>query len=122
MQLKKIAQLVHRVSPLGVAESDLTWTPGKYDPGGSVREDGARSNGETRFVSPAVLCFYGVFFPSSGGHGLHRFFRRRLADSLAAQERAPEAEHMVSYAVKRRTEDEGINQEDREPARQQKSR
>jgi hypothetical protein len=41
-----ISQLVHRVSPLGVAESDLTWTPGKDDPGGSVREDEAMSNGE----------------------------------------------------------------------------
>jgi hypothetical protein len=41
-----ISELVHKVSPLGVAESDLTWTPGKDDPGGSVREDEARSNGE----------------------------------------------------------------------------
>ena len=54
-----LSTLVHNVSPLGVAESDLTWTPGTQNPGGSVREDEARSNGETRFGSPAVCVFGG---------------------------------------------------------------
>ena len=43
---QKISELVHNVSPLGVAEPDLTWTPGMKDTGGSVREGEARSNGE----------------------------------------------------------------------------
>ena len=47
---QKISELVHNVSPLGVAEPDLTWTPGMKDTGGSVREGEARSNGETRFL------------------------------------------------------------------------
>ena len=38
--------LVHNVSPLSSAESDLTWTTGKNDLGGNVREDEAQSNGE----------------------------------------------------------------------------
>ena len=42
----KISQMVHRVSPLSSAESDLTWTTGIPDHGGSVREDQAQSNGE----------------------------------------------------------------------------
>ena len=42
----KIYQMVHSVSPLQSAESDLTWTTGIGDPGGSVREDGAQSHGE----------------------------------------------------------------------------
>ena len=57
----KLSQLVHTVSPLGVAESDLTWTPGKHDTGGSVREDEARSNGETRFWLAGGLCFFCCF-------------------------------------------------------------
>ena len=69
----KISQLVHRVSPLGVAESDLTWTPGKHDTGGSVREDEARSNGETRFVCRLSCAFMVSFFLSSGGRGGHCF-------------------------------------------------
>ena len=42
----KINELVHNVSPLETAESDLTCTPGRNNPGGSVREDGAVNNGE----------------------------------------------------------------------------
>ena len=42
----KISQMVHRVSTLSSAESDLTWTTGIADHGGSVREDEAQSNGE----------------------------------------------------------------------------
>jgi hypothetical protein len=51
----RISDMVHSVSPLCSAESDLTWTTGKNDTVGSVREDEAPSNGETRFISPAVL-------------------------------------------------------------------
>jgi len=53
-----IMQLVHKVSPLSSADSDLTWTTGRNNPGGNVREDGAQSNGETRSLSPATVhCF-----------------------------------------------------------------
>ena len=38
----------------------VPWTPGRNNTGGSVREDGAVNNGETRFLSPAV-CFVFVF-------------------------------------------------------------
>ena len=37
---------------------------GENDPGGSVREDEARSNGETRFASPASVHVLGDFLPS----------------------------------------------------------
>ena len=50
----KISQMVHRLSPLSSAESHLTWTTGMEDHGGSVREDEAQSNGETRSLLPAV--------------------------------------------------------------------
>ena len=42
----KISQMMHKFSPLSSAESDLTWTTGIADHGGSVREDEAQSNGE----------------------------------------------------------------------------
>ena len=42
----KISERVHKVSPLRSAESNLTWTTGMQDHGGSVREDEAQSNGE----------------------------------------------------------------------------
>ena len=51
---QKVQEMVHSVSPLESAEPDLTWTTGKTDPGGNVREGGARDNGETRFCSPAM--------------------------------------------------------------------
>ena len=43
--------VVHNVSPLRSAEPDLTWTPGKTDTGGNVKEGEAQNNGETRFLS-----------------------------------------------------------------------
>ena len=54
---EKISQMVHTVSPLKRAESDLTWTTGRHDPGGNVKEDVAQSNGETRpFSAGNVHC------------------------------------------------------------------
>ena len=50
---QKIGNMVHRVSPLSSADPDLTWTTGKNDLGGNVREGDAQSNGETRSPSPA---------------------------------------------------------------------
>ena len=59
-----ISNMVHSVSPLRSAESDLTWTTGMQDLGGSVREDEAQSNGETRSSSPAVFySFLGSVVP-----------------------------------------------------------
>ena len=42
----KMYQMVHKVSPLTSAESDLTWTTCIPDHGGSVRGDEAQSNGQ----------------------------------------------------------------------------
>ena len=50
----KVSELVHKVSPLRSAEADLTWTTGKNDLGGNVREAEAQSNGEP---TPPIPCF-----------------------------------------------------------------
>ena len=87
----KHAAETKRVSPLQSAESDLTCTPGRDDQGGSVREDEAQRNGETRFVPPAVLLPCVCFLLGPGLRGAYRFFfRRRLAVSLAAEKSTQE--------------------------------
>ena len=56
---EKLQQMVHRVSPLESAEPDLTWTTGKTDLGGNVREGEAQNNGETRF--PCRRCAMDIY-------------------------------------------------------------
>jgi hypothetical protein len=47
-------KVVHTVSPVNCAESDMTSTPGNImKQGGMVMEDGAQRAGETRFIQPA---------------------------------------------------------------------
>ena len=52
----QISDMVHRVSPLSSADSDLTWTKGIPDHGGGVREDEAQSNGEPTLPPLLSMC------------------------------------------------------------------
>ena len=63
----KITQMVHSVSPLQSAESNLTWTTGMKDTGGNVREDVAQSYGEPSLPPVGV----GDLPPFSFAHGIH---------------------------------------------------
>jgi len=65
---EKVTAMVHKVSPLRSAESDLTWTTGMQDLGGNVREDVAQSNGEPTlppfaFNVPDIISAEGFTFP-----------------------------------------------------------
>ena len=62
----EISDMLHRVSPLRSAESDLTRTTGMQDHGGSVREDAAQSNGEPT-LPPFDIGDVSLFAAGNGG-------------------------------------------------------
>ena len=80
----KISQMVHIVSPLRSAESDLTWTKGIPDHGGSVWEDEAQSNGEPT-LTPFALNVPDIVSSQLASDVFDSFDAQNVASSSTSQ-------------------------------------
>ena len=65
--VKKIAHLVHTISPIQRAESGWSSTPRIQDRGGMDQEDEAQYIGETRVLLPAVMYIFMSFSLACAG-------------------------------------------------------
>ena len=79
--MEAISTLVNNVSLLRSAESDLTWTTGMQDHGGSVREDAAQSNGEPTLL-PFDIGHVSLFAAGNGGQSKLEMVSSQLASEI----------------------------------------